>query len=105
MSGDNSAAMKEERAYKRLIAGILENMPPRILRHLAYEIARPEDFTQDKTVEETEDNIIQCAREDAKNYTMHYQGGRAIPILKESFIAKKLFKESLMPKKKKDEED
>lgn len=97
MTGDNTVGMKDARAYKRLIVAILEKQPEKIIKRLAYEYCEPGDNLKgfDEKLKET----INLAIRDSINYTMHYQGGRAIPILKESFIAKKLLKESLPAKK------
>jgi len=98
LTGDNTTGMKDARAYKRLIVAILEHQPERIIKRLAYEYCEPGDNLVgfDEKLAET----INLAIRDSINYTMHYQGGRAVAILKESLIAKKLFKESLPAKKK-----
>ena len=102
-SGDNTIGMKYARAYKRIIAAILEKQPNWIIERMIYELCPPGDTL--KTFDEKVKELTNQAVLDSANYTMHYQGGKCVPILKDSLIAKKLFKESLMPKKKKNEEE
>lgn len=95
---ENTRGMKEMRAYNRLLVAILEHKPEKIIELLAFEYCEPGDRVVgfDEKLKET----INKAIRDSINYTIHYQHGCGIAILKESLIAKKLMKESLIPKKK-----
>lgn len=85
---ENTTAMKMNRAYNHLLLAILENRPQQHIDRLVGEMNF--DF---RTLEISEAH----AREDAENFFLHYQGGHAILVKKDSPLGKILEKGKYVP--------
>lgn len=95
MTTDNTQGMKKAREYRRLLMSILEGQPEKIITRLAYEYAESDDLKIG--LEEGIKKIVLDAKEDAKRYYAHYQGGHGTPVLKKCPLGFKLAKGEFKP--------
>ena len=97
MSGDNSNAMKESRAYERLLCAIIEKKPKNLIDAFLFEYAACDsrynaNLKIDMSFEDYQQNLLILATTDADNYFSHRQGGRSVIVPKNSPLGRKLKK-------------
>lgn len=99
MTGDNSTAMKQLRAYDRLLCAIIEGKPKNIIDALLFEYVACDNryYRHNDKLEEYSNNILKLAEIDSKKYFSHRQGGRSVIVLKDSPLGKKLSKGAFNP--------
>lgn len=99
---ENTTGMKMSCAYDRLICAIIDERPQEQIDFFLFEYTACDSKYRscskgNETFEEYAKTVLERAKKDAKNYYSHRQGGKKVPVPKNSPLGRKLAKGAFSP--------